>query len=713
MNSYDDEYIWRDTVYGVDRGYSVYVMAQITKQELESGQFDSQTFVVHKYRASGGIFGQSQEHSYFSLSKMAFFDLWLGQKLQPTAYGADQPNPNGFTGLDSLASDFSEILGKDQNYFQSDPNAQTLSAKVRGLLDIATKTGFPTPQGALEQLADFVNGIISAVWSLITAVWDAIVNFVGSVANFLLAVWNNIVGPVLGAAIEVVKNVATLVIEGFKAAVVLILNSPISNNPFIDLNNEFINSQVAKTFLMDWQSFIPIESTSIDISSNFNKVKPIISTFNSLTDMLDLTKMIPRELSFFQDLFKLISPTLVYDIFINLLVDILTSSISEILSGSISSILSTDSTIISFYDTIITPFGNQISNLFNGFQNVSPFVETGPLLSQSSMANEFGSLSIEQLSLAQTQESTTSENGNLVSLVNSMIMDIVNFIDQVTTALGFDILGNLITNFGGKIFNLFFGIFYPNGIPNDSTLLIYSCLGEFLPTLLGFIADRMWGDEKGANLVGKSIKEKASAILRGIGQIFLDFIGMTYASAVVYMLNEFDNRIKNSENEIYTEKIAYLGHASAMVAFNLAGEFLEDIGKFFVNEYTLYDTSTLIANLIEGASEIFRAFVNLFYIVRYFFGFIEYLTSGFELSIPDFIYSIGYLAFLIATIQNLIANIYGFKENYGDIGLGVYTGTDIPILAGISRTQWDLIELLLPLTTGFTGLFGSIAAGLI
>jgi nucleoside recognition membrane protein YjiH len=43
----------------------------------------------------------------------------------------------------------------------------------------------------------------------------------------------------------------------------------------------------------------------------------------------------------------------------------------------------------------------------------------------------------------------------------------------------------------------------------------------------------------------------------------------------------------------------------------------------------------------------------------------EYLTSGFELSIPDFIYSIGYLVFLIATIQNLIANIYGFKENYG------------------------------------------------
>jgi hypothetical protein len=61
--------------------------------------------------------------------------------------------------------------------------------------------------------------------------------------------------------------------------------------------------------------------------------------------------------------------------------------------------------------------------------------------------------------------------------------------------------------------------------------------------------------------------------LRGIGQIFLDFIGLSYASADVFRLKEFDNRIKNSENEIYTEKIAYLGHASSMVAFNIVGNF--------------------------------------------------------------------------------------------------------------------------------------------
>jgi hypothetical protein len=48
--------------------------------------------------------------------------------------------------------------------------AQTFSAKVRGILDTATRIGFPTPQGALKQLADFVNGIINTVLSIIAGI---------------------------------------------------------------------------------------------------------------------------------------------------------------------------------------------------------------------------------------------------------------------------------------------------------------------------------------------------------------------------------------------------------------------------------------------------------------------------------------------------------------------------------------------------------------
>jgi hypothetical protein len=208
MNGNDGVYMWTDTIYNVQRGYQLAVNKPISTQELESGQFDSQTFKVVKYWASGGGLGQWQESTMFTLTKMQFFDLWLGQKLQPTAYGADQPDPSGFTRLNSLASDFSIFLSKDKNYFETDSEAQTFSAKVRGLLDTATRIGFPTPAGVLEQLADFVNGIIGAFIDAITAVWNAIVSFVGAVANFVITVWNNVVGPVLGAAIEVVKSVA-------------------------------------------------------------------------------------------------------------------------------------------------------------------------------------------------------------------------------------------------------------------------------------------------------------------------------------------------------------------------------------------------------------------------------------------------------------------------------------------------------------------------
>jgi hypothetical protein len=267
MNGNDAVYMWTDTIYNVQRGYQLAVNKPISTQELESGQFDSQTFKVVKYWASGGALGQWQESTMFTLTKMQFFDLWLGQKLQPTAYGADQPDPSGFTRLNSLASDFSVFLSKDKNYFETDSGAQTFSAKVRGLLDTATKIGFPTPQGALEQLADFVNGIISAVWSLITAVWDVIVNFVGSVANFLLAVWNNIVGPVLGAAIEVVKTIVTLEIEFVKTLFNILLNTPTTTvNP--EETKTFVTQQLFKQNTVQTFQGIYNSQESIEISSD-------------------------------------------------------------------------------------------------------------------------------------------------------------------------------------------------------------------------------------------------------------------------------------------------------------------------------------------------------------------------------------------------------------------------------------------------------------
>ena len=435
--------------------------------------------------------------------------------------------------------------------------------------------------------------------------------------------------------------------------------------------------------MTNWQTFIHLDTISNDFSKEYNQTRPFISTFASLTDMVDLTKMVPNELSFFQDLFKLISPTLVYEIFINLLVDILTKSITDVLLESIYSAFQTDESIMSFFNNIIVTFGDQINTTYANLINFSPTGGTNfPL-------NQFSTPTL---------------------LINSIFSDMSDFIDQITSVIGFDFLGNLVLDFGNKIFNSIFGLFYPSGtIPRSSSLLLLSCIGEFVPSILRLMGNKIWGEEFGANLDGKSISQKAKSITKGIGELFLDFIGICYASATVYMLNEFNNGISGTANEVYLDKIAYLGESAPMIAFNLAGEFLEDCGKFFVNQNAMYSIGNQKANIIEAASEVIRIIVNLYYIIRYSIGFLD---VGFQLNTSDIIFSVGYIAFVVASIQNLIANFWGLGLNLYDYATGEYTGRDTPTLLFGKTEYWDFIEILLPITTGFTGILGSLFAGL-
>jgi hypothetical protein len=100
---------------------------------------------VRKYWGAGIL--PSQYTHGLTLSKLDFFTFWLGQKLEPTSYGGNPHDLSGYTQLDTLATDFSTFLSKDQSHFQTDgSDAQQFSAKVRGLLDTATKLGFSTPQ---------------------------------------------------------------------------------------------------------------------------------------------------------------------------------------------------------------------------------------------------------------------------------------------------------------------------------------------------------------------------------------------------------------------------------------------------------------------------------------------------------------------------------------------------------------------------------------
>ena len=210
-------------------------------------------------------------------------------KLESTSWGGNPHDPSGYTQFDALANNFATFLSEDQSYFQNDPNAQTFSAQVRGLLQTATALGFPQPQGALEQLTDFVNGIINAVIGVIQAVWSAIVNFVGSIVNFVMGVWNAFVGAVLGPAIEMVKNVLEITISVFTAFVSSTinnnLNSPMSTNfanaiYYYKENDINLNSEFSNVLPNDFSTV----TNSIDqfgsLSSSINQIAGIFNMFN-------------------------------------------------------------------------------------------------------------------------------------------------------------------------------------------------------------------------------------------------------------------------------------------------------------------------------------------------------------------------------------------------------------------------------------------------
>ena len=141
----------------------------------------------------------------------------------------------------------------------------------------------------------------------------------------------------------------------------------------------------------------------------------------------------------------------------------------------------------------------------------------------------------------------------------------------------------------------------------------------------------------------------------------------------------------------------------------LGEKILEDCGKFFVNQNAMYSIGNQKANIIEAASEVIRIIVNLYYIIRYSIGFLD---VGFQLNTSDIIFSVGYIAFVVASIQNLIANFWGLGLNLYDYATGEYTGRDTPTLLFGKTEYWDFIEILLPITTGFTGILGSLFAGL-
>ena len=163
---------------------------------------------------------------------------------------------------------------------------------------------------------------------------------------------------------------------------------------------------------------------------------------------------------------------------------------------------------------------------------------------------------------------------------------------------------------------------------------------------------------------------------------------------------------------IYKQLLAYLGENAPIIAFNLAGEFLEDSAKFFVNQDKMYNDNNKIANRIEAASEVVRIFANLYYAIRYSLGFLDFVNTNFNGSLSDILFSVGYIAFVVGSVQNLIANFWGLAINYYDYSTGEYTGEDTPTILFGKSLYLEIFEIAFPMTTGFTGILGSHFAGL-
>ncbi|MHA1989454.1 MAG: hypothetical protein ACW98A_00725 [Candidatus Hodarchaeales archaeon] len=223
----DKDHTWVDTASnGVRRGYRVTSNVIVTKKELERGTFEPDIITFTRY---SGVdpwpLTRQVENPNNSLAKDEFFTFWLSQKLRGWTWGGNPPDPSDLTYLNDLASDTHNLLLKDQSWYQNNTDlAKKESAKVRGLTTKATQVGFPTPTGLAEDFSAFIDGIINVFMSVINAIFDVILTVVGVIVDFLTVVWDNILGPILGPIIEIVKEITNIIVEGLKIALITILS---------------------------------------------------------------------------------------------------------------------------------------------------------------------------------------------------------------------------------------------------------------------------------------------------------------------------------------------------------------------------------------------------------------------------------------------------------------------------------------------------------
>ena len=232
MNNNDSSNTW--TKNGVTVGYAYGSSWNVSQQELDSGQFNNDTFFVDKFYEVNG----TQHFEHVNVTKMEFFNLWLGMKLAPAYTGDNPPVPSYYHELDNLAGNYSTLLHEPYSFFDAPSDSdKSFIALVQGSLQAATKLGFPTPKSTSwwQGLLDLANKFINFFLSKLGPILDILSTIVHTGVKWIMGLWNNIIAPVMGAVIEAIKSIVIMILQQIVNTVV----QPILSDQTTSINDIF------------------------------------------------------------------------------------------------------------------------------------------------------------------------------------------------------------------------------------------------------------------------------------------------------------------------------------------------------------------------------------------------------------------------------------------------------------------------------------------
>ena len=302
MNSNDECNLYDKGSYAVGYCIEDYAPPIISQQELDSHQFDSTIIKIQKISENGHF-------KIFNLTKLEFFDLWLGMKLAPCYSNATPPDPSYFDQFNSLATNMSIYINTTQTEFNNGgSNEQSFISELQGGLNSTEQLGFPVPvtTSLLQGLIDLANLFIQVFFDVATGNWSGFLSDIGNAigVDVPMISWDRVLQPFLGPAVEALKGFVNV---GLNLVVSALIN-PILSTDILNKNPTI---------------FIPMNSTtSSNIKNDLADLTSIVTSgFSSSLETFSKTNIIPGfDISFpfggiIGDLLKLSGPYILQTIF--------------------------------------------------------------------------------------------------------------------------------------------------------------------------------------------------------------------------------------------------------------------------------------------------------------------------------------------------------------------------------------------------------------